>query len=389
MKLADATVSEARASKQNKPLLICFSHLRWDFVFQRPQHLMTRAARDYDLYFFEEPVFSDERKPRLQIRSADGLRIATPLLPHGLSCDEQVEAQRRMLESIVASGGRNGLLFWYYTPMALLFSAHIPPDLIIYDCMDELSKFHGAPPGLTRLEEDLLGRADVTFTGGRSLYEAKRAMGVNVVAHPSSVDAAHFAIARRADLTDPLDQRSLPRPRIGFFGVIDERMDLDLVRDTAALRPDWSFVMLGPCVKIDCANLPNAPNLHWLGRKSYMDLPRYLSHWSAGFMPFARNEATRFISPTKTPEFLAAGLPLVSTSIADVAHPYGELDLVSIADDAESLVAALEREMSRPRGPWLKRVDQRLAQTSWDRTWSAMRAKIAALLEDGSMQAAG
>lgn len=350
---------------------------------------MTRAARDYDLYFFEEPVFTDDRSARLQVRAMDGVKTATPLLPHGLSAEEQVAAQRRMLEGVVAAAGRAGAIFWYYTPMALPFSAHIPPDLIVYDCMDELSAFRGAPAGLKRLERDLIARADVTFTGGRSLFEAKRAMGARVIAHPSSVDAAHFSQARRADRPEPEDQRALPSPRIGFFGVIDERMDIELVAGCAALRPDWSFVLLGPSAKIDPATLPRAPNLHWLGRKPYADLPNYLAHWSAGFMPFARNAATRYISPTKTPEFLAAGLPLVSTPIADVIDPYGEADLVSIAADPPAFIAALEREMARRRGPWLRRVDQKLASMSWDRTWAAMRKQMAALLDDGAMQAAG
>ena len=171
---------------------------------------------------------------------------------------------------------------------------------------------------------------------------------------------------------EPADQAAIPHPRLGFFGVIDERMDIDLVAAVADLRPDWHLVMIGPVVKIDPATLPQRANIHWLGGKSYSDLPRYLSGWDAGLMPFALNESTRFISPTKTPEFLAAGVPVVSTPITDVVRPYGEKGLVEIAKTPLEAVRKAEALLERPRQPWLSRVDRHLAAGSWDKTWAAM-----------------
>jgi glycosyltransferase involved in cell wall biosynthesis len=280
-----------------------------------------------------------------------------------------------MLDGLLAPEAGRRLIAWFYTPMALEFAGHLAPDVTVYDCMDELSAFRGAPPGLLRLEQALLDRADLVFTGGRSLYEAKRDRHPRVFCFPSSIDAAHFGQAR-ARRPDPADQAGIPRPRIGFFGVVDERMDLDLVRALAERRPDWRFVMIGPVAKIDPEALPRLPNLHWLGGKSYADLPAYLSGWDAGFMPFALNESTRFISPTKTPEFLAAGLPVVSTPILDVVRDYGEAGLVEIAEGPAAFADALARALSRPRTEWLKAVDRRLAEISWDRTWEEMRREV-------------
>jgi glycosyltransferase involved in cell wall biosynthesis len=356
-------------------VLVCFSHLRWDFVFQRPQHLLTRAARTSKVYFIEEPIYEERLKhPRIDFRpQSEGITVVVPVLPSNCPDALALEAQERALDAVLEGHGGQPTVFWYYTPMALAFSADRPCDLCVYDCMDELSAFRGAPLELRQMEQRLLKRADLVFTGGRSLYEAKRGRHPNVHAFPSSIDARHFGAARRPGLVDPADQAGIPRPRIGFFGVIDERMDAALVAAAAALRPDLHFVMLGPVVKIDDADLPRAPNLHWLGSKRYQDLPAYLAHWDAGFMPFAINEATRFISPTKTPEFLAAGLPVVSTPIRDVVTPYGDNGLVEIAATAEELVAAIDRLLVMPRTEWRARVDLFLSDMSWDRTWSEMR----------------
>jgi len=365
--------------RDGRPLLLCLSHLRWNFVFQRPQHLLTRAARDHDVVFFEEPVFKPGvSAPRLERHPVpEGVSVAVPLLPEGMAGDAAAvaDAQRAMLDGLLAPEAGRRLIAWFYTPMALEFAGHLAPDVTVYDCMDELSAFRGAPPGLLRLEQALLDRADLVFTGGRSLYEAKRDRHPRVFCFPSSIDAAHFGQAR-ARRPDPADQAGIPRPRIGFFGVVDERMDLDLVRALAERRPDWRFVMIGPVAKIDPEALPRLPNLRWLGGKSYADLPAYLSGWDAGFMPFALNESTRFISPTKTPEFLAAGLPVVSTPILDVVRDYGEAGLVGIAEGPAAVADALARALSRPRTEWLKAVDLRLAEISWDRTWEEMRREV-------------
>ncbi|HLL53519.1 MAG TPA: glycosyltransferase family 1 protein, partial [Myxococcaceae bacterium] len=352
------------------PDLLCLSHLRWDFVFQRPQHLLSRFARERRVFFYEEPVFG-EGPARLEVRtSKEGVFVAVPHLPQGMEPELVIAAQRELLEAMMADHAVDQYVLWYYTPMSLPFTRELRPLAVAYDCMDELSAFRGAPPELLINEKELLERADVMFTGGHSLYEAKREKHPNVHPFPSSVDVAHFAHARERQ-QDPADQAHLPGPRIGFFGVIDERMDLHLLEGIAKLRPDWQLVVLGPVVKIDQASLPRLPNIHYLGGKKYPELPAYLAGWDVAMMPFARNESTRFISPTKTPEFLAAGKPVVSTSIRDVVRPYGEKKLVRIADTPEDFVREVEASLTMDRAEWLPRVDAFLATTSWDDTWRA------------------
>lgn len=359
--------------------LICFSHLRWDFVFQRPQHLMTRFARDYHVIYWEEPIPSDAgAEPRLDVRRCanSGVIVITPRLAEDLSEPHAERALRRLLDDFVESCA-GPLVRWYYTPMMLPFSRHLAAGCIVYDCMDELANFRFAPPALMGLEEELLSVADLVFTGGYSLYEAKRHRHPHVHPFPSSVDVAHFAAAR-AGLPEPEDQRDLARPRLGFYGVIDERMDLKLLAAVAEARPEWTLVMIGPVVKIDPADLPRRPNIEWLGSKSYDELPAYLAGWDVALMPFAINEATRFISPTKTPEYLAAGKPVVSTAITDVVRHYGELDAVRIAEDEASFIAACDHALSLAAHPerWIGEVDEMLVTMSWENMCARMQALI-------------
>lgn len=356
-------------SGTQRPLL-CFSHLRWDFVYQRPQHLMSRAAQDYSVFYFEEPIVQPDAEPHLKrVASPCGVQVVTPVVP-------ELGPEARLIRQFIAANAPQKCTLWYYTPMARRSTADLAADLIVYDCMDELSAFQAAPREMKLRETELLQAADLVFTGGHSLYQAKRNAHRNVQAFPSSVDTAHFGLARQAGIEDPLDQKALPRPRLGFFGVIDERMDLALLAGMAKLRPTWQFVMVGPVVKIDPATLPQEPNIHWLGGRNYRALPAYLAHWDVGIMPFALNEATRYISPTKTPEFLAAGLPVVSSAITDVIRPYGELSLVEIGAGPEGFVASAEKLLARPRDGWLRDVDALLAGMSWDRTWAAMLASM-------------
>ena len=355
------------------PLLVCFSHLRWDFVWQRPQHLLSRAAKHYRVLQIEEPLFEDAATPRMEVsKRPGGIAIAVPVLPTGLSPHEAVRAQRTLVDRLLAAEPDENRIFWYYTPMAMAFTSHLDCALCVYDNMDELSLFRGASQELIDYESELFRRADVVFTGGMSLYEAKRNRHRNVHGFPSSIDFEHFAKARSAQDPEPADQAYIPRPRLGFFGVVDERMDIELVGAAADLRPDWHFVMIGPVVKVDPATLPRRDNIHWLGAKSYADLPRYLSGWDVGLMPFALNDSTRFISPTKTPEFLAAGVPVVSTPITDVVRPYGEKGFVEIAKTPLEVVRKAQALLERPKQPWLSRVDRHLAAGSWNKTWSAM-----------------
>lgn len=356
--------------------LLCLSHLRWDFVYQRPQHLLSRCARSNRTFFIEEPIF-DEGPISLDIsRRECGVWVIVPHMPHGLSPEEIDAAQGRLLDHVMEQYRINDYILWYYTPMAVGFTNHLTPVATVYDCMDELSAFAGAPPALREREQELFQRADLVFTGGQSLYEAKRHQHPNVHAFPSSIDVAHFAQARNQQ-DDPEDQASIPHPRVGFFGVIDERMDLALLEGIADARPDWHMVIIGPVVKIDPAMLPQRENIHYLGGKSYNDLPAYIAGWDLATLLFARNESTRYISPTKTPEYLAAGKPVVSTSIHDVIRPYGEQGLAEIADSVEDFVQASERAMNNPeRHRWQKRVDEFLEIDSWDLTWNRMNNLI-------------
>ncbi len=358
--------------------LVCFSHLRWDFVYQRPQHLLSRCAQTRRVFVIEEQIVSQDNSYYLNIsRRECGVWIVVPHLPEGLSQESAIALQRMLLDRLITEAQIQAPILWYYNPMAIPFTAHLEASAVVYDCMDELSAFQGAHPELQTRESQLFTLADLVFTGGRSLYEAKQHQHHSVYAFPSSIEAAHFAQARTA-IAEPADQASIPHPRLGFYGVVDERMDLDLLDGIAAARPDWHLVILGPVVKIDPATLPNHPNIHYLGSKSYQELPSYLAGWDVALLPFARNESTRFISPTKTPEYLAAGKPVVSTSIRDVVRPYGEEKLVHIADTVPEFVAAIATalDQTQTNHAWLNQVDMFLAQNSWDLTWQAMNDLI-------------
>ena len=362
--------------------LVCFSHLRWDFVYQRPQHLLSRCARDGRVFFIEEPVFGNSSM-RLEVRETDsGVVVVVPQLPDGLRSDVAITAvMKEMIYRLFLDHAIDEYVFWYYTPMALRYTGHFTPIATVYDCMDELSAFQNAPPLLPTLEKELFSNVDLVFTGGQSLYEAKRNQHRAVYAFPSSIDASHFGKAR-TPTTDPLDQADIPHPRLGFFGVIDERFDRDLLDQVASRKPEWNFVIIGPVVKIDPDTLPKHSNIHYLGGKKYDELPAYLAGWDVALLLFARNDSTRFISPTKTPEYLAAGKPVISTSIRDVVRPYGELKLVEIADAPDEFIYAAEKILSRPNdAEWLARVDAFLANVSWDKTWKQMSDLIEGVIK--------
>ncbi|WP_138993431.1 glycosyltransferase [Larkinella sp. C7] len=354
--------------------LLCFSHLRWNFVYQRPQHLMSRASQQYRVWYWEEPVCDDHAW--LEVRPVNPhLHVLVPHLPPGLTAEAGHELQRQWLNNLRVQHRIIDFISWYYTPMALAFTDQLRPRLTLYDCMDELSAFHGAPPALREREEELMHRAGLVFTGGYSLFEAKQQRHRSVHAFPSSIDNPHFAQARQG-LADPADHAGIAYPRAGYSGVIDERLDLTLLRELASRQPDWQFILLGPVVKIDPATLPQGPNLHYLGMKPYEALPAYFSNWQVALLPFARNEATRFISPTKTPEYLAAGLPVVSTPIRDVVTTYGDYAPVWIADTVwgfeQAMAEALQEQAESDWAP----IDAHLQQQSWDLTWASMNGLI-------------
>ena len=353
--------------------ILVLSHLRYDFVFQRPQQLMCRLARRHRIVFVEEPVRTDGPS-RLRVWqptvNVQVLEPQTPLAAAGFH-DEQLPMLRELLEPEFARLDRPVL--WFYTPMALPLVADVPARRVVYDCMDELAAFRFAPRQLQQREAALLRRADLVFTGGRSLYRARRDRHHDVWCFPSCVDARHFA--PREDWTDPWP--SLGRPRIGYYGVIDERIDYALLDRVAAERPDWQWIMVGPIVKVDPTDLPRRPNLHWLGQHAFETLPRLAAAWDVCMMPFALNDATRNISPTKTLEYMAAGKPIVSTPVRDVAEPYAPL--VWIGEGAAQFVAACERALAEKGDPRERRAREmrELAEDlCWDDTAAAMETIV-------------
>ena len=377
------TVHPAALIDQGSDTLICFSHLRWDFVFQRPQHLMTRFAASRRVIYWEEPVaapLEEAASLDLKVCPKSGVIVVTPHMPDSIQGADRAKALTELLNGFVAAEKIVRPIRWYYTPMMLGFSRRIEASAVVYDCMDELSNFKFAPPELRELERELMAEADVVFTGGYSLYEAKKNQHPNIHPFPSSVDRPHFAEARTREASmDPEDQAALPHPRLGFYGVVDERMDLGLLGHIADARPDWTLCIVGPVVKIDPADLPQRPNIRYLGGKTYADLPAYLAGWDVALMPFAINDSTKFISPTKTPEYLAGGRPVVSTPITDVIRHYGDLEGVKVAGTPEGFVDACEAALALaadPRGPWLDEVDKALSELSWGHTFARMSALI-------------
>lgn len=376
-------IARAKEMTVNTRDVICFSHLRWGFVFQRPQHLMSRFAQTGRVIYWEEPVF-EETEPRLRtsVCPSTGVKIITPVLPCGSDHEHVVEAQKELLRDMLQQEQLINYVAWYYTPMAGEFTTDLKPAVTVYDCMDELSAFAGAPAKMRDNERALFQRADLIFTGGASLFQTKQHAHESVHLFPSSIDFTHFAKARSVKV-DPEDQKQIPHPRLGYAGVIDERMDLELIRQLSKAKPNWQIVMLGPVVKIDTNSLPQAANIHYLGMKQYVDLPKYLSGWDVALLPFALNESTRYISPTKTPEYLAAGLPVVSSPIQDVVQPYGELGFVQIANGASEFIEKIENLLLAPLSDeQQRRIDEFLARSSWDKTWSKMNELIEAAVKN-------
>jgi UDP-galactopyranose mutase len=375
--------------------LIVFSHLRWNFVFQRPQHLLTRLAAHYRVLFVEEPT-QESGPARLQVGAAEaGVTVVKPLtpLPSRGFADDQIALIAPLVSELVDAEGIDEPIVWFYTPMALPLLACLRPLAVVYDCMDELSAFAGAPPQLREREAQLMERADLVLTGGPSLYEAKRHLHPNVLCLPSSVDAKHFSVEGRSGDEAMVErarqlQGAIAGPRLGYFGVIDERMDLDLVRRLADADPRWNVIMVGPVVKIDPASVPQRPNLHWLGQQPYELLPRLIEGWEVGLLPFAINESTRFISPTKTLEYMAAGKPAVSTAVKDVATLYG--DVVRIARSADEFVAACAAALEEPPAKRCERLlamQASVARSSWARTAETIHAALEGRLAAGRRRA--
>ena len=359
--------------------LLVFSHLRWNFVYQRPQHLMARLSHHRRVVIVEEPTHTTSREPFWQFSTpSHNILVCQPytsVRKTGFT-DEQMPALSELTRQLIDKEKIDKPIAWFYTPLAMPLFSLLNARAVVYDCMDELSAFLNAPAELIQREKELLNVADIVFTGGPSLYRAKKDLHSNVHCFPSSVDARHFGRARDASIDAP-DQAQLPHPRLGFFGVIDERFDVQLIDQLAKAHPEWSVSLIGPVVKIDPASLPRRPNIHYFGQRSYEELPGFLTGWDVCLLPFARNDSTRYISPTKTLEYMAAEKPIVSTPITDVAQPYG--DIVRLGDSPEEFIAACEQALCAPPNDVLRRTEMMrnvLARTSWNSTASAMNELI-------------
>ncbi|MFL6692779.1 MAG: glycosyltransferase [Ramlibacter sp.] len=351
--------------------LLVFSHLRWNFVYQRPQHLLSRLAKHWRVVFIEEPMVGEAEQRLERFSPTEGVEVWRPHVTDGAPGfhDDHISVLQKFIADAIRQEKITDYWIWFYTPMAVPLAAQLNPNGIVYDCMDELTLFKNAPRQLVQRENVLFKEADLVFTGGPSLYNSKKNRHPSVHCFPSSVDAKHFSGASG----DHALQAGLARPRLGYCGVIDERINMDLIDAMASKHPEWQIVMVGPVVKIDPNSLPRQANIHWLGQQSYNDLPSFICGWDVCLMPFALNEATRFISPTKMLEYMACGRPSVSTSIRDVVEPYGHV--VSIADTPEDYVAACEAILARTpeqQAAHSAELAQAISRTSWDRTAQAM-----------------
>lgn len=338
-----------KVSKPNNLSFIVHSHLRWDFVWQRPQQIISRLAHDHPILFVEEPVIGDA--------AFSGLEISYPhsnvirVVPHldgtrASNYDRSAKMVRDFLLEELANNFRLANLFndpvlWFYTPMpAPTMLGEFDEVGVVYDCMDELAQFKDAPADIRNREQFLLSRADVVFTGGRNLYQTKSRVHSNVHYFGCGVDIHHFGRARLPETEIADELKNLSSPIAGYFGVIDERLDYELIAKLAQAKPDWTFVMVGPIVKVNPASLPQAANLKWLGQRDYKDLPRYLKAYDVCLMPFALNEATQYINPTKTLEYMAGNKPILSTAVVDVVKNF--TPVVQVAYSQEEFVEKLE-----------------------------------------------
>jgi hypothetical protein len=385
MNRLDRTDRTSRNAATFDAPLIVHSHLRWDFVWQRPQQLLSRMAASSPVLFAEEPIFlADVSRPRLELTTPSrGVTRAIPFLPARLrdEPDAATAEVRTLLQQAVARGGPLGGQFaapvqWFYTPMpAPTMLGAFGERGVVYDCMDELSKFRFAPPQLVERERLLMSRADVVFTGGYRLFQSKSRVHPNVHFFGCGVDSAHFAKARLSDTPRPADVPPEDATVLGYYGVIDERVDYELIAALAAANPSWEVVMVGPVVKVDPASLPQAPNLRWLGQKQYGELPMYAKAFDVCLMPFALNEATEFINPTKTLEYMAAGKPIVSTAVADVVRNF--TPVVKVARSYDGFVAAVRAALACPEPELIARGIGMAKDASWESIVATMGGLIA------------
>lgn len=352
--------------------LVVLSHLRWNFVYQRPQHIMTQLASKRKILFVEEP--SIEKELRLHVlpaieRPLKNLIVLHPKYankPGDITLAEMILSQMKLFDI-------EKPILWFYSPAFVTLAPMIPHSGIVYDCMDQLTLFRFAPKELEKNEKKLLSLADVVFAGGKSLFRDKSRFNPNTYLFPSSIDADHFKQADRTQLPIPSDIASIRHPIAGYHGVIDERIDYELLDRLSTRLPQVSFVFIGPTTKIDKETLPYRSNIHYLGQKDYRSLPAYLAAFDVAIMPFEANDSTTYISPTKTLEFMASGIPTVSTLIYDIYTDYA--DVVTIAGDDRAFAAAISYYLNEPTLLKKKRIEKQkriVSKTSWEDTAKEM-----------------
>lgn len=372
----------ARRILSNTPYgIVVFSHLRWGFVWQRPQQILSRLAESHPVLFVEVAAFdSDDVRPELTSPMANVAVLNLRLPPRMENGDGTTQVVQGAVRDAMASLGIERPLLWFYNPMDAAWALGAFGERgVVYDCMDELSQFRGAPPELVQRETRLIEAADVVFAGGIELYEKKSRQHPNAHFFGCAVEYGHFAQAQEPGPI-PEDLAAIPSPRVGWFGVVDERVDYDLLREAAALRPGVHFVLVGPAAKVDPEDFPRAPNLHWLGGRDYKELPLYCRGFDVCMMCFALNEATEFINPTKALEYLATGRPVVSTAVKDVVRQYG--DVVAIAHSPEEFVATIDDALAGKQAEMVERGIERARDASWESTVGAMQRIVDEAIAD-------
>lgn len=357
--------------------IVAFSHLRWDYVYQRPQQILERFGKKHKVLFIEEqiPHVSLHGIPNI-VEVSKNITALQPRIHH----ENFLKEYEELLDKYLPRFGIKDPVLWFYGPGFEKLAEKVEHTAIVYDCMDEHSAFKNAySEGLIKNERNLLAKADIVFTGGKSLFEAKKEFVKNIHCFPSSVDIAHFQKALEKDTKVPKDLLSIKKPVVAYYAVIDERADLELIAEIADLMPKYSFVMIGPVAegKVNINDLPKRENIYWMGGKPYDQLPNYLKGFDICMMPFALNQATKFISPTKTLEYMAALKPIISTPVYDVARDYSEM--VSIVTNAKEFKEAVEYYLNEPKDKKDKRVELQkevLKKTSWDQTANQMEDLI-------------
>lgn len=364
-----AKTSFSRVDPAQAPIVV-FCHLSWDGVWQRPQQFLSRLAQTHPVLFVET-YCSDVPAGKVRTAPAPRHPNITVLQMHlpaarwheGAFIDAE---RRRLLRTFLRTDARFAApVLWFYDPMAVVaFAGHCGERAIVYDCMDELSQFRGAPRELAERERLLLGVADVVFCGGRKMRDKRLPFNRNCHFYGTGVDCAHFGAARTADL--PVDPQiaALPGKVLGYFGVIDERIDYELLANLADALPQCSVAMVGPTAKVNPADFPQRPNLHWLGRRDYADLPAITKGFAVCLMPFALNEATEYINPTKALEYMAAGRPIVSTALDEVRTNFGAV--CRIARSHHEFIAHCAQEADHPNRARIRRGLALTAQNTWE-----------------------